>query len=571
VGGFGATYLASDKNMDNRKVAIKEYLPTQLATRESTNNIVPLSDESKSTFEWGLDRFIEEAVLLSSLRHPNIVDVFTAFRENGTAYMVMRLEEGQTLSALAKTSGGLSQDFLMGILPSLLDGLETIHAADIIHRDIKPDNIIIRSDGSPVLIDFGSARKAEADTTQHLTSVYTPGYSPPEQRNLSDSKQGPWTDIYGLGATLYYSISGKPPRDSTARNDSIRESRSDSLIPIQAYAETGFSERFMGAVNWSLQYWPEDRPQSIEEWRSSLTPRAQAAVRQPVQPTPEHHSPEMDIKTEVSTHAKEQPDIMPELLAEPLIGDFVLEANEPPKKKSKWYLWLVAVLAIIAIGGYLLRGQQIQQAEQLRQEEVARNNKEKARARQGSEAQAAAEQQAAEDRRKVEALAQQQLIADTQKELNRLGYDVGKPSAAMGGQGSYSTAVALEGEGEAYRSAYGLLKNQQYNEAVSAFEQFLRDYPRGKYAPNAHFWIGHLYLVIRPKDLESSGQAFMLLVDLYPDSRKIPDALYKLGTIEYMKGNRDKARELFDRLIKDYGSTNNSAVNQARDFLRKNY
>jgi serine/threonine protein kinase len=286
--------------MDNRKVAIKEYLPTQLSARNETNHIVPISEESKSTFDWGLDRFIKEASLLSSLRHPNIVDVFTAFRENGTAYMVMRLEEGQTLSSRVKASEGLSQEFLMGILPPLLDGLDTIHASEIIHRDIKPDNIIIRSDGSPVLIDFGSARKAEADTTQHLTSVYTPGYSPPEQRNLSDGKQGPWTDIYGLGATLYYAISGKVPRDSTARADSIRESRSDSMIPIQAYAEEGYSERFLGAVNWAIQYWPEDRPQSIEEWRSSLVPPVRTRSPQPEARTQE------DVETEISTDITER-------------------------------------------------------------------------------------------------------------------------------------------------------------------------------------------------------------------------------------------------------------------------
>ena len=151
--------------------------------------------------------------------------------------------------------------------------------------------------------------------------------------------------------------------------------------------------------------------------------------------------------------------------------------------------------------------------------------------------------------------------------------EAGTGSVVTGTPGSGGTASVAElpGEGDAYRAAYSLVRNQQFDQAVSGFNRFLQDFPAGKYAPNAHYWLGELYLVIKPADLESSRQAFMLLLNQYPDNSKIPDALYKLGKVQYMKGNRDKAKEFFDRVIKEYGSTNNSAVNLARDFLSENY
>ena len=134
-----------------------------------------------------------------------------------------------------------------------------------------------------------------------------------------------------------------------------------------------------------------------------------------------------------------------------------------------------------------------------------------------------------------------------------------------------SSVAELPGEGEAYRAAYALVRNQQFDQAVAGFKQFLQDYPGGKYSPNAYYWLGELYLVITPADLESSRQAFMLLLDQYPNNSKIPDAMYKLGKVQFTKGNRDKAKEFFDRVIREYGSSNSSAVKLAQDFLRENY
>jgi len=136
--------------------------------------------------------------------------------------------------------------------------------------------------------------------------------------------------------------------------------------------------------------------------------------------------------------------------------------------------------------------------------------------------------------------------------------------------GGQSQVAEQPGEGEAYRAAYALVRGQQFDQAVQGFRQFLQDYPDGKYAPNAHYWLGELYLVIEPPDLESSRQSFTLLLSQYPNNNKAPDALYKLGKVQFMKGNREKAREYLDRVISEYGSTNSSAVKLARDFIAEN-
>lgn len=131
--------------------------------------------------------------------------------------------------------------------------------------------------------------------------------------------------------------------------------------------------------------------------------------------------------------------------------------------------------------------------------------------------------------------------------------------------------AAQRGEAEAYRAAYSLVQSQKFDQAVQAFQQFQRNFPAGKYAPNAYYWLGELYLVVQPADLESSRQAFTMLLSQYPDNAKAPDALYKLGKVQFMKGNREKAREYLDQVISRYGSTNSSAVKLAKDFIAENY
>ncbi|MEP4486721.1 MAG: tol-pal system protein YbgF [Halioglobus sp.] len=145
-------------------------------------------------------------------------------------------------------------------------------------------------------------------------------------------------------------------------------------------------------------------------------------------------------------------------------------------------------------------------------------------------------------------------------------------NATPSGSAAGNSQVAEQpGEGDAYRAAYALVRSQQFDQAVPAFKQFLQNYPAGRYAPNAHYWLGELYLVIQPADPESARQSFKLLIDQYPDNTKVPDALYKLGRVHFMKGNRERAREYFDRVISQYGSTDSSAAKLAQDFIDQNY
>jgi len=206
-GGFGITYLAHDTNLDQH-VAIKEYLPTDLAVRDNDVSVHPVSEGHRESYQWGLERFISEARTLAKFKHPNIVRVLSVFTENNTAYMVMEYEHGEPMDALLKNRKTIEEEKLKSILMPMLDGLEEVHKTGFIHRDIKPPNIYIRTDGSPVLLDFGSARQSLGIQTKTLTTMVSPGYAPFEQYTSKSDKQGPWTDIYGLGATMYRAVTG---------------------------------------------------------------------------------------------------------------------------------------------------------------------------------------------------------------------------------------------------------------------------------------------------------------------------------------------------------------------------
>ena len=196
-------------------MALKEYYPDEFGDRDARMSVRPKSERHKQTFEWGRSNFLKEARTLARFEHPSIVRVSRVFEAHSTAYMVMSFERGQSLEAWLRGLGRPpTQDELDRIVAPLLDALQLMHAADFLHRDIAPDNIIVRADGSPVLLDFGASRRAVAEMSRAMTGIVKAGYSPHEQYASDGRLQGPWSDIYALGGTLYRAVTGSAARGS---------------------------------------------------------------------------------------------------------------------------------------------------------------------------------------------------------------------------------------------------------------------------------------------------------------------------------------------------------------------
>jgi peptidoglycan hydrolase-like protein with peptidoglycan-binding domain len=261
-GGFGITYRAHDSQLD-REVAIKEYLPLALAVRQDGTTVLPRSTDAAADFAWGRERFVAEGRTLASLQNaPAIVRVFDFLEANGTAYIVMQLLSGETLEHRLKQKGPLGPADVDRILWPLLDGLDQVHATGFLHRDIKPANILLDGAGNPTLIDFGASRAAMAGRTTALTAIFTPGYAAAEQ--MTSAKQGPWTDIYGLSATLYHAITGKTPPGAFDRM------LDDGYEPLGGKSLPGFSPGLLVGIDAGLALRASDRPQSIAGWRLIL-------------------------------------------------------------------------------------------------------------------------------------------------------------------------------------------------------------------------------------------------------------------------------------------------------------
>ncbi len=284
AGGFGITYLAEETPLA-RLVTIKEYFPADYAARDGKVDACPRSRDCAEDYRWGLDRFLEEAQTLAKFDHPNIVRVYRYFRANSTGYMVLHFEEGQSFKGWLKSLGRAPrQHELDRVIAPLLDALELIHGADFLHRDIAPDNIIIRKDGSPVLIDFGSARGEIAQHSMTVSALIKPGYSPYEQYATNSRQQGPWSDIYSLGATLYQAITGKRPPDAPSRMVA------DELIPVRDAALSSYRPAFLTAIDKALVLEITSRPKSVAVWRADLlNAQAQtAATPEPAVRDPAH-------------------------------------------------------------------------------------------------------------------------------------------------------------------------------------------------------------------------------------------------------------------------------------------
>ncbi len=261
VGGFGITYLAKDTLL-NRKVAIKEYLPRDFAVRTADHSVRPRSSPESENYTWGLERFLDEARTLAQLNHPGIIRVYKYFEAHGSGYIVMEYVEGETLSERLRRENTLDESQLMAILNPLIEGLEQVHATGYLHRDITPKNILLRKDGSPVLIDFGSARQVLSVRSRSVTAVATAGYAPLEQYSTRGRQQGPWTDIYGLSAVAYRCITGIAPKDATER------AQGEALTPASKLAKGQYAKDLLTAIDRGLSIKVEDRPKNLKTWCS---------------------------------------------------------------------------------------------------------------------------------------------------------------------------------------------------------------------------------------------------------------------------------------------------------------
>ncbi len=345
-GGFGITYLARDAQL-GREVAIKEYLPTSLAIRQNGATVLPRSTKVAEDFTWGRDRFVAEGRTLATLHQaPGIVRVFDFLEINGTAYIVMEMLHGDTLEGYLKKHGPLQPPAIERILWPLLDGLEQVHQSGFLHRDIKPANILLNAAGNPTLIDFGASRAAMAGRTTAMTAIFTPGYAAAEQ--MTSAKQGPWTDIYGLSATLYHAITGKAPPNAFERM------LDDDYQSLGKREPAGFPPGLLAGIDAGLQVRASDRPQSIAGWRSILTmttPSSDEATK--VAPR-QRAEPDATIVSRAAVPPSPAPPAMEEPAAS--VAPTAPAAKVAAKNRLPLYAGLAAAIVLLAGGRYFVLG-----------------------------------------------------------------------------------------------------------------------------------------------------------------------------------------------------------------------
>ncbi|MEP6739761.1 MAG: protein kinase [Caldimonas sp.] len=265
VGGFGIVYLANDHSLE-REVALKEYMPASLAARGQGPQITVRSSSFAETYAIGLRSFVNEARLLARFDHPSLVKVYRFWEDNATAYMVMPFLQGVTLRDTRRAMPHPPDEaWIRSVITPILSALELLHREGVYHRDIAPDNILLPPDGPPVLLDFGAARRVISDRTQSLTAILKPSYAPIEQyAEMVQMRQGPWTDLYALGAVIHYLLFGAPPAPATAR------AVQDDTEAIEHRIVPGVSPGFLEVVSWMLSVRPNQRPQNGEQLRAVL-------------------------------------------------------------------------------------------------------------------------------------------------------------------------------------------------------------------------------------------------------------------------------------------------------------
>lgn len=273
-GGFSLVYLARDEF--DRDVAIKEYLPSSLALRKAGALSPTVAEENLPTFRIGLKCFFEEGRALARILHPNVVRVVNFFRANDTCYMVMEYEQGCSLQEqiLKHREGSrrkvLGERFIRQVFNQVMNGLREVHTNKLLHLDIKPANIYLRLDASPLLLDFGAARQTLQADTGKLYPMYTPGFAPPELYEKL-GELGPWTDIYSIGASMYASMSGHAPQPADGRL------LADKMGQRYRDLADRYSAELIGLVEWCLRLDPLARPQSVFALQKALSERTATA------------------------------------------------------------------------------------------------------------------------------------------------------------------------------------------------------------------------------------------------------------------------------------------------------
>ena len=393
VGGFGITYEAEDINLATH-VAIKEYYPFDFGDRDNTMSVRPKSERHRQTFDWGRSNFLQEARTLARFEHPSIVRVTRVFEANSTAYMVMRFEQGQSLEAwLSGLGRPPTQDELDAIVAPLLAALEMMHASDFLHRDIAPDNIIVRADGSPVLLDFGAARRAVAEMSRTMTGIVKAGYSPHEQYSSDSRLQGPWSDLYALGGTLYRAVTGHPPEEATLRVD-------EDHMPTAAQAawKGRYRPSFLAGIDSCLKVRHADRPRSVAQLRPMLLGKGTVS------------KPRLERLAEVfKSPSKPQPKAQSR---PPAITGRTRRTAPPHFQPAPSRRWLAITAAIIAVVGGAFGGYQFSQWDD---PETARR-KAASEAQRLAEAKKKADEETQSRRREEERQAAERLAAERARE-----------------------------------------------------------------------------------------------------------------------------------------------------------
>ncbi len=349
-GGFGITYLSWDLGLESR-LAIKEYMPNGVAGRSGgESKVVPYTEQTKQEFEWGLDRFLEEARVLKKFsNHPGIVSVDTVFKDNGTAYLVMEFLDGVTFEEfLARRGGRITLETAMRVVLPAMDALAAVHAEGILHRDISPDNIYLTRSGKVKLIDFGAARNALSQKSRNLSIILKEGYAPEEQYRASGI-QGPWTDVYAMAATLYHAITGRIPQPALDR-------QAQDQLQWPSQLQIQIEPRVEAALMKALSIKAGDRFQSMEDFKAALTGSV-TSYAPPVMPVAAAAVPMQAAQFAPPPPPPPAPPTMAQVPPSHVPPSHIpaTQAAAPPSSSSpaKW-LWLMIPLAAMLIGGAVL-------------------------------------------------------------------------------------------------------------------------------------------------------------------------------------------------------------------------